>query len=662
MKGRHAVVQKLSARKLGRRYFFVGLAGLLALFAGALIPAAQRSISRAETGIFFQLNRILGINPVWDGSFMVTASDLWVYVAYGVSVLIFLGCAWRIRRVDYGQALGFIALTALVTLLVENLADLVADNLHRMLPWRDGVIAAIRREHGYHFFDINKAEGIVDDGATALFCLFLMMRVRFPRAAWAVVGLLAPYVLSNLVVGTQWLTVQLSSMLLGMAMAGLALNHTDGLARYLERKASQGFVGLLGGLLLSRKLIDRPLQKGEQAFWRRIAEQSRRMNPFKRNRFWHDVVKSQAIRLLGADPEGCELYKSPNMTQERVKSSGKVRFLKTETGELYVLRATRHLGGLARKSPNFVRFADSVKNNAYLQRLGFPAPRIYWVQEGLTAWGMKNYLFAIEEYVESRPLDQGSEAELGRAMRLLATLHRRTGQGWGRIYDEPQRSRAQYVLKYLRDDVTTHLKRIDDILRLHLESEDLSRLWAPFEAAAVEALGDESVPFRLIHGDVSPRNFRMGRDGELVMIDFPTMRHDLAGWEAIKASISLTRERPEHCAAAWQAYFAEAGPERWREFQAESRLAFARFALRELAHRRVRIGGETDPKKRPSRRKTLEWIEGLFAPETAPWGETPAETDWGRIFAILGIHQEWAAEQAAGDAGESMARAGAARE
>lgn len=648
--------RRRSARQWGKRYLILGLSGLILLYVGGLAPFLQQYLSASETKIFFTLNRLLGLNPVWDWTVLVTASDVWVYLSYGLCLALFAALAWGRRKQDYGQFYGYMAFAALFTTLTEDLADLIGDNLHRVLPWKQGVIARIMDSYGAEFLDVHPDEGIVDDSTMALFCLYLLMRLKAPRASWAILGLLGVYAVSNLVVGTQWFWVQVSSLCMAAVLTGLVLTYAQSLIQYCEKKASQVFISLMGHALLGRKFRSRLSELEEDHPLRvRIQAKARQLSVLGRQWFWQDIIKPQAVRLLNADPRHSELYLSPELKQERVKSTAKVRFLKTERGELFVIRAYRYWGGIFNRSPRFERFTESARNNLLLARLGFPVPRLYWTQEGVIRFGLKNYFFAIEEYIACRELNAAARAEVDAAMAMLARLHGHEQARWGSLYDQQPRSRTQYILEYLRGDVIHHLKKADHLYRLGLSPEEIDQVWLLFQDEAERTLSEPSIPFRLIHGDVTPRNICASPAGEVRMIDFLTVHGDLAGWEMLKGAISLTRHYPAHAPAAWQAYFAAAPPERWTEFLAQARLSFARLALRELAHRRAAVDGGASG-KRPRKEATLAWIHQLFMVDERLWGRTPAETDWAGLFAILGIHQQPsapAAEPAAGSADEA---------
>jgi hypothetical protein len=99
-------IRKLTIHHWGQLCLGLGLGGVLLLYSVGLIPAVQIFLSHLETGVFFNLNKLLGRNPVWDWTFLVTASDFWIYFAYSASFLIFIVYGWKKRKEDYGQIFG----------------------------------------------------------------------------------------------------------------------------------------------------------------------------------------------------------------------------------------------------------------------------------------------------------------------------------------------------------------------------------------------------------------------------------------------------------------------------------------------------------------------------------------------------------------------------
>jgi len=624
-------LRKLTIHQWGRLFLGFGLGGMLLLYSVALIPAVQQCLSHMETGIFFSLNKLLGKNPVWDWTLLVMASDFWVYAAYSVSFLIFIIYGWRKRKGDYGQIFGYILFVALVVCITEEFGDIVADNLHRMLPWKEGVASQIKASYHADFFTMHRDAGVVDDSAVALFCLYFLMAVRSPRISLASLALLLGYSLSSVIVGTQWITVQCASALMGAFFAGLALLYSDGIRRYLEKKASKILIASLGAFLLNRRIHDPGKIEADHYFGQVVLERARQLNVLSRRWFWDTIVKRRAIALLNADPLSSKLYSSPDMTMARVKSGGRVRFLKVGEREVFVIRAIWYLGGIFRTSLKFIRFTDSVKNNVFLRRLGFPVPRVIWTQEGITSLGLRNYFFAIEEYLEVRPLDPRSRAEVELAMQTLARLHAHTSPQWGEVYEAATRSRTGYVLEYLRGNILYHLHRVEAHYKLAFSPQELGRIWNLFQAEAEDLFSQSDIPFRLIHGDVTPLNLCAGRDSQIRMIDFLTVHYDLAGWEIIQAAIALTRGYPAHRSHAWESYFQAAGEARWQEFRKESRLAFARFALRELAHRRVCLQS-LHAEEALSKEHVMAWIEALFSSSREMGSETAGEARYASLF------------------------------
>lgn len=606
---------------------------MLVLYSVGLIPAVQKLLSALETHVFFAMNKLLGRNPVWDWTILLTASDFWIALTNVCSFLILIYYGWKKRTDDYGRIFGHLVFILLVVIITEETADVIADNLHRVLPWKAGVADEIKASFHADFFKMHRDEGIVDDATSSLSCLFFLAFIRAPRPALMILLMISMYVLSGIIAGTQWVTVQFSSWLMGSFFAGLALTYSAGIRRWLEHKSSDLFITSMSHIFFENKLRGFSEPKTRAPFIRQVTAKFRQLKINTKRSFWEKTIMPKALEVLNANPASAKLYTSPRLTMEKVKSDKRIRFLDAD-GKLFAVRAVRYRGGIYRTSPRYLHFITSVKNNLFLERLGFPVARVFWTQEGITNFGFRNYFFAIEEYLTLRPLNPALAQEIDHSMELLAQLHAHTSEYCGEI--NAHHTRSYYLLRYLRGDINYYLKKIARTGHLEFSSGDFDIIWKLFEVEAIAVLNDTNLRFRLIHGDVSPNNFCAGKDSSIYMVDFLTLQYDLAGHEIIKACVSLTRLFPEHCHHAWIAYFRHAGSERWKEFLLQSRLAFARFALRELAHQRVALEiGDTDVKT-----QIQNWIKNLFHLGDSIWGQNPNETDWKKIFKILGIHQK----------------------
>jgi hypothetical protein len=140
-------------RTWGRIYLGLGLGGLLVLYSSGLYPNGQILLSRIEAGLFFNLNGLLGLNPVWDWTVLVTASEFWANSCYAAAVFIYMISAWKRSEMDYGRMFGYIAFATIVVVATEETADFIADNLDRVLPWKSGVIEAIKAQYDAEFFE-----------------------------------------------------------------------------------------------------------------------------------------------------------------------------------------------------------------------------------------------------------------------------------------------------------------------------------------------------------------------------------------------------------------------------------------------------------------------------------------------------------------------------
>ncbi len=613
--------------RIARRWLFAGLSGLLALYLFTLLFDMEPFLIRTELGLFQWLDGHLGKDSVLDWTVLVGASRFWVYVS--LSVVLFAASAqgWAMRRRDYGQVFGLIFFAAVVTILAEEVGDFVSDHINRDLPWDSGALETIRDRYDADFLDIPSTGGIVDENMVGWGVMILLLSLRLPRPAWIALALGLVHAGARLTVGAQWLFDEVNSALLSLTLAGGALLGLGRALRWCERNASEQII-LLTGFHLA------PPEAGHAAVRAELTHnvaEARRLHRLRRHRFWENLTRRSVLPVLNATGRPATLAaQPPGRTIPGFRPSPHVRFLALEGGELFVIRAMRRWGGWLAPSAKFRRYVQSARCHLYLERLGLPVPRMFWVRETLTTLGLRNLYFLVEEFIDGRPVDRDSQAELRAAVGLLVRLHGFESETWGPVAQAAPQPRSHYLLRALRPDLLYYLRRIEKWADVRFDHDDLERLWKLEEAAALAVLLRRRRPFRLIHGDVHYRNFLYGpARGEVHLIDFTTVAYDLHGWEILKMAAAFGRREAPAAARLWREYFELAGEERWGEFLHEAPLALFRHGLREMAHQRV-----APPHAPAALRKAsiLEWLAGLLAPAPELWGARAAETDWEALL------------------------------
>lgn len=606
-----------------------GIVGLAALYLVSLFPLTENIIPRLEHHVFRALNGLLGHNAALDWTFLIAASSFWIYLSLIVVGVIALIEAWQARHRDYGERFGFMGLVVLLAFAVEEAADFVADHVQRDLPWDDGALARIQELYDVDFLDIPSKEGLLDENLCYWVFFLLLLNGRFPRTVLTGAALISLHLLAQLSVGAQWLGDGLASSFSAMILGGAMLRYGDRTISWWERKGSENFLEVFWRSF--RHLPPALMHSRQPRFHQRVALIGERIR--NRKRFmWNRLMRERVLPLLNADPDQARwTSEPPAQFLAGFRPSPQVRFLTLPGGELFVVRSIERWGGFFGKSRRFRRYRDAAHANLFLNRLGLPAPRAYWVQEGFTHGGFANQAFMIEQFIAGRPLDLDSPAEVRAACRVLADLHRHHREQWGPVAAGVHRSGGEYLYQWLRKQYLYQLRRAARWLKVKFDSEDVASVWRSLEAETVKAL-NRPEPFALVHGDVHFRNFLIDGNNEVHLIDFVTVGFDLPGWEPLKAALSLSRRNPIRAREVWLDYWSMAGPEAWERFLAEATLALARVAIYELSNRRaLRVRALHGI---PAR-EVIEWLKELFerAPEFI--GARPEETQWERLIEFL---------------------------
>lgn len=608
-----------------------GGVGLVFMYAAVMINPLRDWLHGLEHGVFKSLNSSMGRNAGWDWTIIICDSDFWVLGSLVFLMIIGAWEGWRLRHRDYGRVFGYLVFVAVAGLVTLEAADFIADEVERRLPWRQDAILAMIERYDAEFIDFESRAGILSDIIAVWFMGLALISRRLPRTALAGAALLAAYAGASLTIGSEWLLGQAAAVFFGSAIGGAGLLASRKPLHWAERKSSDVFLKFFWRSLY-HEALNHPGEPGRLRLISRIKKLRHEAVP-RRERFWRRLVESEVLPLLRHDGEAYELSETPpGPPQPEFRGSRRVRFLTINSGEHYVIRGIWRWGGVFAPSAKFRRYAESARCNYFLAGLGLPVAQVFWVSEKVSRGGLQSVGFCIEQFLLGRPLDLENEAEVGRAVALLARMHGHTSPNWGAVADAVKRAPSQYLLQFLRQDVLYFLRKGAEWLDIEMSQHDMERIWKMFEAEALALLSQDSPRFRLIHSDVHFRNILIDEAGKPWLVDFGEVCFDLAGWEIVKSAVALGLRRPERCRKIWAEYFKAAGEERWREFQGEARLGLARFALRELAMKRA-LGAAT--RGEINRQDLLKWLEDLFVKADDWWGQRPEDTNWQALVGLM---------------------------
>ncbi|MCX7765133.1 MAG: aminoglycoside phosphotransferase family protein [Candidatus Sumerlaeia bacterium] len=645
----------------GNIYLFGGFSGFFLLLIILLLFSGKDFwLHKIEHQIFYVLNGTLGISLAWDWLIIIAISRVWLQI----SIVLVFGLAilegWRLRQKHLGRHFGFLIFAVAISLLADETADLINDRIKRPAPCYElnhlaGKVSSTSGTQSYFLkvhppqvktykdlSDIYKTHlispldnDVLDEKTAGWFCLALMLFFGFPRTAIVTLGLLLLSIVANLATGYQWLMGEIGAFCLGSIGAGLSLVWLRRPLHWLERKTEEIFVILFSKSLMAKTAVFAHLNEEEVKTLNIWLRQNALRRLISRERFWDKLIRRKVFPLLNVHNTTFSLTSQPEVqTSLKTRPSPYVRFLKLPDGRMFVIKAVSRIGGVFHRSGRIARYKHSAWCNLFLEQLQVPVPRVYWVEEGISTFGLRSYFFMIEEFINGRPLNLSNEGEVKEAMRLLALLHNHPSQLWGAVFSHGLLPREDYLLRYIRPRILYYLNKIERTTGINFSEEERMHLWNLVKDETTKVIAKDSISFRLTHGDVTPRNFLVSNDGTLHLIDFTTVRYDLCGEEIIKSAISLTRGFQDRTHTVWESYFERAGSERWAEFKLQARLAFALFAIRELAHQRALWRKKNNYV--PSSEKIWHWLQQLFCDEyLAIWGEKPAETNWSAIYAII---------------------------
>lgn len=610
----------------------VSTTALLTLYVIGLFPLEEAPQSTFGEGGIRGLNRSLGRNPLWDWTLLVLSSSYGVYGCILIIGYVLALLAWRRRFEDYGRLFGYGALAGVLAFVAQEVGDEISD----IFPTPEAPLLRLddlidlRRFYGLGWHDLQDRTHTPEENILGWGFLILFLLPRAGVAAAAAFILLILHGMAKAVIGMDWLLSMGVSALIGAAMGGAALVVLPGVIAWTERKAEEIFV--LRFWHMFSRAARRPGARPELRSPARESPLSRVKNlrTLRRNLLWVELIEREVLPLFPGAPADIRLETSPPGDADTW--SPYVRFLTLPGEETYVVKAAWRFGGPLRRAGRLDRYLLAARHQRALEELQFPVPRLYWVREGLAWVGLLRYVVLVEEYIQGRPLDATADDETAEAMDLLARLHAQTAERWGPLSGRRGFSAEHYLLAELRREVLYDLRRIGRLSDRPWPEAAYDRLWRAFERRGRALLETGTPPFRLVHGDVTARNFiRSAR--RLRMIDFADVAFHWAGAEIIKAAMTLSGRDPARCGAAWRRYFETAGPDRWREFQAEASLGLARAALRELAHGRA-LGFRSGAAP-PSSETVGRWMEALLTLPDAVFGERPELTSWEKLLPLV---------------------------
>lgn len=621
-------------RSYGRILLVSAAVALVVLFIAKLLPGPNAFLIGLEESATRAFNAMLGRRSVLDWSVIIASSSEWVVWSLIAGIVSLLIEGWLTRTRHYGRLFGFALFAVFLTIVTEELGDTMSDVIeHRDSPWV--VISGLtdlRAMYDDDPIEMPSECGFPDENVMGWTCLAVLLILRAPRTAILVITTLLIYVGAHLAMGTRWLLDMATAFGAGSLIAGAVLVGGERPIRWIERKTEEGFLyAFWRSLATTQGLRGHPRPEGapESETFRK----PRLQHAKRRDRFWHALIRREVLPALNIPASEYRLQADPPFTRGKVKrTSPYVRFLSAPGREIFVVKAAWRFGWVGYRRGRIARYETSARYNVALDRLGLPVPRLYWSRESYTFPGMQRYCILVEEFIDGHPLDTENLDEIRPAMALLAKLHSNERENWGNLLDTRPNARGQFIWHSLRPQIYTMAREMSRWYGKQWPAELTYQIWKFIEAEAETVLSDASVPFRLIHGDVTANNLLVAERG-VVMIDFITLKFDLAGPEIVKAVVGLTREDPSLRPAAWRTYFESAGEERWQKFLKQSKLAFLLYAMREISHRRA--GGTQKGRKPENPEDILRWLS--FAADRAQqwFGATPEETDWDAITAFL---------------------------
>lgn len=622
-------------RAYGKAILIGGVASFVALYAFLLLPATDQALFAFERRVSRALNGALLVSPMWDWTLIFASSKPWIYLSMAFCIFVMCVEGWLRRAKDFGRVFGYALFVVGLTALAEIAGDKISDALVRDSPWSqmEDLVDLREKYDDEDLLDMNDETGVPDEDVVGWSCLLFLLLIRLPRTATAGFVFFSLHILAQISVGNRWLWDMVSAICLGASFAGTGLILLRGVALNFERESERVFVSRFWRLLPQVRDGDRERLPRLGARANVALDENLLSKPRNYRRLWKHAVEKAVVPLFNVRGGPCDLLsRPPGELGKKWRPSGNVRFLQLPTGEVLVVKLVVAAGLPWRRPTLIKRYMSNAECNLALERLGLPAPRLYWMREGPAYLGFGRFFLLVEECLDGRTIDSKNHALLGECMKLLARIHAERRASWGPLTDSAPRPPAQFIWQEMRPETLYMLRRIERRARAAWPDELAERIWALFEARAKALLADPARQFRLTHGDVGVRNF-MDCGGRIRIIDFVTVGFGLAGAEIIRAVHTLTDGGPNRRRLAWEAYFEAAGEERWREFLQEANLGLARHALRELAHGRAR--GLKEGAALPDAQALYDWIESLINLPAEAWGERPSGTDWDRIAAMV---------------------------
>lgn len=623
--------------RYGRRLAVGCILGLALSYIATLVSPFEGFVSRVEVATAVGLNSFLLDDPIWDWTIFLFSSRTWLLVAFAVGTAGGLVAARRNFSRDYGRLIGFLALTALLAVATDELADTISEVIRRSPPLHADLGLSDLVHIQNPDLRIPYETGLPAEDVACLACLAFLLFARLPRLGLTILAIAALHCVGQLSIGHRWLMDMITAIFFGGAVAGGTLWWGRSLFAWAEREAERLLLSDLWWLVPGGRAFSSDLARLRRGPGRPAAPPGGGGGMLSLDeRLWRRAINTEVLPLFGVPPgEGRILRKPPAATSEHWKSSRYVRFAELPSGQILVVKFAWRFGGIWHRSRRVRRYAESARSALTLEKLGQPVPRVYWGAEGVSHLGFVRYFLLVEEFIEGRPLDAESGKEAAAAMRALAGLHRNEGKSWGAVAGQSggKGTHPAWIWLRLRPDIAGWLRRAaadrDDLWPDGVEQG----IWSRIERVAIGLMDRPSPPaFRLIHGDVGIRNFMWSGEG-VRLIDFVTAQYDLAGTEIIRAARNFGGRDPERSLAVWRAYFDEAGEERWREFLITANLSLARYALREFAQDRVPEFKEESVADLAGR--LPGWVDGILDLDPGVWGDSPAQTDWGALLAIL---------------------------
>ncbi len=627
-------LKKNSIYKNGLIVFSISMGMLFIFYFLAIIPFCRNIILKSDILIFEFLNDSLEKNPVWDWTILTTSSNLFIITGLVITALFILIEGWNKRKINYGRIYTIPLLSIIIGLIILFASAELNDYISTPAPWLLPGYDDILDNYNVNFKHLHKESWFPDDTIiTVSFIIFFCGSISIATSLILLFFLLF-HIIANITLGTVWPTTEAASFLIGSLTGGLLLYLFHPLIRKLDPNIEFIFLFCFSKHVINAK--DKNLIESKNPELANKLMKIKNLNSLTKESFWNYLMNNVVFPILSESDKSLLIYSvPPNENKEKIRASKYVKFLCYDKNPVYVIKAARTLGGFFVKPGRVAKYINEAKINLKLYTLGIPVPRIHYAHEGFMNAGFTKYFVSIEQYVNASPIDINNEEDIDKAIEIIINLHSFYSESWGSAIEKNNHSIKDYIVIMLRRQFLYYLKKTEIFWGVSFDESEIGTIWHQLCSHTSKVFDSDKIKFRLIHGDITPRNILADKNKKVTLIDLQTVKYDLFGTEVIKSAISLANKSSEASSKLWIKYFAKSAPDRWNEFKAQSNLVFALYGLREFAHGRTFI--ESKHSEAIDKEIIIRWIKNLLNPPEDLWGKSPRETNWERIFYILYI-------------------------